>query len=184
MREVNYDDRQHLVYARARALTPAGLTEWLHVFARHAPARRPLAVLDLGSGTGRFTPALADEFGGPVWGVEPSDHMRANAEEHAAHPGDHHLAERRRPLHRGEAGLVARAQRGPHAVPPDGDPAKGARGVVGKMSQEISHLGCDCTPAPAPPQTPGRPPCPSLTGRTFACHPPPEPRRPRDSASR
>ncbi|WP_202993238.1 class I SAM-dependent methyltransferase [Paractinoplanes lichenicola] len=85
MREVNYDERQHRVYARARALPPETLTEWVHVFARHAPPRRPLAVLDLGSGTGRFTPALAGEFGGPVWGVEPSDRMRAAAEAHAAH---------------------------------------------------------------------------------------------------
>ncbi|MCY1138855.1 class I SAM-dependent methyltransferase [Actinoplanes sp. Pm04-4] len=89
---MNYDDRQHLVYARARALTPDRLTEWLHVFARHAPERRPLAVLDLGSGTGRFTPALAAEFGGPVWGVEPSDHMRAVAEQHGDHPGVTYLA--------------------------------------------------------------------------------------------
>ncbi len=92
MREVNYDDRQHLVYARARALTPERLTEWLRVFARHAPERRPLAVLDLGSGTGRFTPELAAEFGGPVWGVEPSDHMRAGAEQHAPHPAVTYLA--------------------------------------------------------------------------------------------
>jgi ubiquinone/menaquinone biosynthesis C-methylase UbiE len=86
VREVNYDDRQHRVYTRARALPPETLTEWVHVFARHAPEQRPLAVLDLGSGTGRFTPALADEFGGPVWGVEPFDRLRALAEDHAAHP--------------------------------------------------------------------------------------------------
>ncbi|MBM2615445.1 methyltransferase domain-containing protein [Actinoplanes sp. LDG1-06] len=67
-------------------MPPGTLTEWVHVFARHAPERRPLAVLDLGSGTGRFTPALAGEFGGPVWGVEPFDRMRAVAEAHE-HPG-------------------------------------------------------------------------------------------------
>ncbi|WP_164842354.1 class I SAM-dependent methyltransferase [Actinoplanes solisilvae] len=86
MREVDYDDRQHRVYARARAVPPETLTEWVHVFARYAPPQRPLTVLDLGSGTGRFTPSLADEFGGPVWGVEPFDRMRALAEEHATHP--------------------------------------------------------------------------------------------------
>ena len=92
LREVNYDDRQHLVYARARALTPDRLAEWLRVFARHAPARRPLEVLDLGSGTGRFTPALAAEFGGPVWGVEPSEHMRAVAGEHGDQVGVTYLS--------------------------------------------------------------------------------------------
>jgi ubiquinone/menaquinone biosynthesis C-methylase UbiE len=42
--------------------------------------------MDLGSGTGRFTPALADAFG-PVTGVEPSDRMRDIAAATAAHPG-------------------------------------------------------------------------------------------------
>ena len=83
MREVDYDDRQHRVYARARALPPETLAEWLRVFAVHAPPQRPLTVLDLGSGTGRFTPLLAGEFGGPVYGVEPSTRMRQAAEEHA-----------------------------------------------------------------------------------------------------
>ncbi|GAA0465375.1 hypothetical protein Ade02nite_47910 [Paractinoplanes deccanensis] len=86
MREVNYDERQHLVYARARALPPETMTEWLRAFARYAPPGRPLTVLDLGSGTGRFTPLLAGEFGGPVYGVEPSDRMRRVAEEKAADP--------------------------------------------------------------------------------------------------
>lgn len=92
MREVNYDERQHQVYARARALPPEMLTEWVRVFARHAPPQRPLAVLDLGSGTGRFTPALAGEFGGPVWGVEPYDRMRAFAEARAGHDAVTYLA--------------------------------------------------------------------------------------------
>jgi ubiquinone/menaquinone biosynthesis C-methylase UbiE len=87
LREVNYDERQHLVYARARALPPETMTEWLRAFARYVPSARPLTVLDLGSGTGRFTPLLADEFGGPVYGVEPSDRMREAAEANATHSG-------------------------------------------------------------------------------------------------
>jgi ubiquinone/menaquinone biosynthesis C-methylase UbiE len=55
-------------------------------FARHLPPTRPLTWLDLGSGTGRMTPALAGAFGGPVHGVEPSDRMRARAVAHAGHP--------------------------------------------------------------------------------------------------
>ena len=83
---MDYDGRQHTVYARARALPPETITQLTAAIAGHAPARRPLTVLDLGSGTGRVTPALADEFGGPACGVEPSSRMRAIAKAAAAHP--------------------------------------------------------------------------------------------------
>jgi ubiquinone/menaquinone biosynthesis C-methylase UbiE len=86
MRDVNYDERQHAQYRRGRELPPDRLALWIDTFARHASSERPLAVLDLGSGTGRFTPALAEAFGGPVYGVDPSKKMRAVAEKHAAHP--------------------------------------------------------------------------------------------------
>ncbi|MET0417236.1 MAG: class I SAM-dependent methyltransferase [Actinoplanes sp.] len=92
MREVDYDERQHQVYARARALTEARMATWMRAFAGRAPEQRPLAVLDLGSGTGRFTPELAETFGGPVHGVEPSERMRAVAEETATHPAVSYLA--------------------------------------------------------------------------------------------
>ena len=94
MKRVDYDRQQYAVYARARALSPAQVAEWTTAFARHAPVHRPLAVLDLGSGTGRFTPALADAFGGPVYGVEPAARMRAVAEESAGHPAVTYLAGR------------------------------------------------------------------------------------------
>ncbi len=76
MEKVDYDDRQHAVYAQGRAVSRAMIAAWMKVFAGHAPACRPLAVLDLGSGTGRFTPALARTFDGPVYGIEPSQRMR------------------------------------------------------------------------------------------------------------
>jgi hypothetical protein len=60
--KVNYDDRQFAVYAKGRAMSPAMRDTWMTVFASHAPPRRPLAVLDLGCGIGRFTPALAGTF--------------------------------------------------------------------------------------------------------------------------
>ena len=68
------------------------LALWRLVFARHAPAQRPLTVLDLGCGVGRFTPALAEEFGGQVYGVEPSERMRDVAKERAAHPAVSYLS--------------------------------------------------------------------------------------------
>jgi ubiquinone/menaquinone biosynthesis C-methylase UbiE len=82
---VDYDERQHVVCDRGRALTEPAEATWRAAFARHADARRPLTVLDLGTGTGRFTPLLADEFGGPVYGVEPSERMRAVAQAHRRH---------------------------------------------------------------------------------------------------
>jgi ubiquinone/menaquinone biosynthesis C-methylase UbiE len=88
---VDYDGRQSTVYAQGRRLRPQVLAEWMNAFTRHAPAARPLAVLDLGSGTGRFTPALAATFGGPVYGVEPSARMRAVALADAAHPAVSYL---------------------------------------------------------------------------------------------
>lgn len=92
MDRVDYDGRQHAVYARGRAIGPAMIDAWMRVFAGHVPARRPLAVLDLGAGTGRFTPALAQAFGGPVYGVEPSRRMRDIAGQAAAHPAVTYLA--------------------------------------------------------------------------------------------
>jgi len=85
LERVDYDRVQHDVYAKARALPPASIDSYMSTFARHLPARRPLTVIDLGSGTGRFTPALAEAFGGPVYGVEPAAGMRRAAEADAAH---------------------------------------------------------------------------------------------------
>ncbi|TDU86805.1 methyltransferase family protein [Kribbella voronezhensis] len=83
---VDYDDRLHRVYAAGRALEPSSLDAWMGALAAEVPAARPLSVLDLGSGIGRFTPALADTFGGPVYGVEPSARMREIATTTASHP--------------------------------------------------------------------------------------------------
>ncbi len=77
---VDYDDKQHAGYSQGRSLMAGELDKWMRAFADHAPAARRLTVLDLGSGTGRFTAALAETFGGPAYGVEPSQKMRAVAE--------------------------------------------------------------------------------------------------------
>jgi ubiquinone/menaquinone biosynthesis C-methylase UbiE len=108
LKRIDYDDRQHIVYARGRALSPDAIAAWMAEFGRHAPPQRPLTVLDLGSGTGRFTPALADTFGGPVYGVEPSARMRTQAERDATHPSVSYLkgAAERIPLPDGGCDLV------------------------------------------------------------------------------
>jgi len=86
MDKVDYDARLHAVYVAGRQMSPDPLQTWMETFARHLPTTRPLVWLDLGSGTGRMTPALASAFGGPAHGVEPSDKMRAQALAHADHP--------------------------------------------------------------------------------------------------
>src|SRR5690242_2937370 len=83
---VDYDGRMGSVYVAGRGISPAEVAQWTTAFAAYVPQRQPLDVLDLGSGTGRLTPGLADEFQGRVYGVEPSERMRA-ATEQAPHPG-------------------------------------------------------------------------------------------------
>lgn len=80
---VDYDARLHTVYVAGRQMSPDALRTWMTVFAGHLPSTRPLTWLDLGSGTGRMTPSLADTFG-RAHGVEPSDGMRAQAVPHPA----------------------------------------------------------------------------------------------------
>jgi ubiquinone/menaquinone biosynthesis C-methylase UbiE len=91
MRSIDYDKEQYQDYARARALTEQQMQAWMSAFGALLPARRPLAGLDVGSGTGRFTPALARAFG-PVTGVEPSVRMREIAQAQCQHPGVRYLA--------------------------------------------------------------------------------------------
>ncbi|RZS43119.1 methyltransferase family protein [Herbihabitans rhizosphaerae] len=86
MEKIDYDARLHAVYTAGRRMSPDALRTWMEAFARHLPQSRPLAWLDLGSGAGRLTPSLANAFGGPVHGVEPSDKMRARALAEAGHP--------------------------------------------------------------------------------------------------
>src|SRR5262245_31183869 len=87
MEKVDYDARLHAVYAAGRQMSPDALQTWTDAFARHLPVTRPLVWLDLGSGAGRMTPSLASAFGGPAYGVEPSNKMRAQAIANASHPG-------------------------------------------------------------------------------------------------
>ncbi|WP_027345648.1 class I SAM-dependent methyltransferase [Hamadaea tsunoensis] len=85
MEKIDYDDRLHAVYAAGRRMAADSSATWMAAFARHLPPTRPLTWLDLGSGTGRMTPALAAAFGA-AHGVEPSDKMRAQAIAQATHP--------------------------------------------------------------------------------------------------
>jgi ubiquinone/menaquinone biosynthesis C-methylase UbiE len=86
LKRVDYDRTQHAGYAKGRRLLPASRRTWTRAFREHAGDRRIATVLDVGSGTGRFTPALADEFGADVIGIEPSARMREVAHIESSHP--------------------------------------------------------------------------------------------------
>ncbi len=87
LKRVDYDERQHTVYAAGRAMPEATRALWMRIIAEQLPPTRPLTLVDLGSGVGRLTPSLAEAFGGPVHGVEPSRKMREIAEAAGPHPG-------------------------------------------------------------------------------------------------
>ena len=83
---VDYNGRMGSVYVAGRRMAPEEVRRWSAALAAYLPEKRPLQILDLGSGSGRLTPGLADEFHGPVYGVEPADRMRETAEQAAVHP--------------------------------------------------------------------------------------------------
>jgi ubiquinone/menaquinone biosynthesis C-methylase UbiE len=91
MRRTNYDTEQYQDYARGRALTEEQMGAWIEAFSALLPKGRPLAGLDVGSGTGRFAPSLAAAFG-PVTGIEPSVRMREVALSQSQHPDVRYLA--------------------------------------------------------------------------------------------
>ncbi len=78
-------------YAKSRQLSAETETLWMDAMAVFLPICREsenaadecLSILDLGSGTGRFTAVLAERFNATVVGVEPSEKMRRQAEANA-----------------------------------------------------------------------------------------------------
>lgn len=86
MKRIDYDKALYRTYDRGRAHSPESYRLWMKAIARYVPRKSGPVVLDLGSGTGRFSPQLAEYFDARVVGVEPSDKMRAVAEESNAHP--------------------------------------------------------------------------------------------------
>lgn len=71
------------VYRAARTLPPETLDVWGRAIRAMVPAGRPLGrIVDLGCGTARFTPVLAEVLNAPVFGVEPSLRMLGEREIH------------------------------------------------------------------------------------------------------
>lgn len=69
----------HRRYDLGRTLT-SDATDALLKLLQHFVARPVNLIVDLGSGTGRFTTALSEAFAAQVLGVEPAANMRATAE--------------------------------------------------------------------------------------------------------
>ena len=59
---------------------------WMDHLARYVSKPPPFNLLDLGSGTGRFSKLIADRFNCQVTGIEPSDKMREIAEKTMVDP--------------------------------------------------------------------------------------------------
>lgn len=83
---MDYDKGLHKHYHAARRLSPETARLWRDVARRYRPAGAVRLILDLGSGTGRFSRLLADAFEALVIGVEPSRKMRDVANRECAHP--------------------------------------------------------------------------------------------------
>lgn len=79
MRGIDYDNSLFARYADGRALCGDTGRIWMESLARHMPARPGLTILDLGTGTGRFSALLAESFDSRVIAVDPSQKMLAEA---------------------------------------------------------------------------------------------------------
>lgn len=84
--KTNYNGRLHQTYQEARQLLPETERLWMRMVRRFVGNPKDLTVLDLGSGTGRFSVLLADALQARVIGVEPSDKMRTVAMRDNGHP--------------------------------------------------------------------------------------------------
>lgn len=87
MEQNDYGQKYADVYRQGRRLAPKAEAAWVEAIGHWLTAGRHWTVVDVGSGTGRFSTLLAQRLGATVIGVEPSDAMRHMAETHSAMPG-------------------------------------------------------------------------------------------------
>jgi SAM-dependent methyltransferase len=84
---VPFDSDVAQIYIHGRKMTRSEISTWTNVLKgqlNNLPSTK--CILDLGSGTGRFSPTLAEQCRAMVIGVEPSSGMRAVAQEVSQHP--------------------------------------------------------------------------------------------------
>ena len=82
---IDYNGSMATNYPAGRALSAATVEAWLAAIDPFVPRRDGLTILDLGSGTGRFSTLLSAAFGARVIGVEPAVGMRTLAAQ-SEHP--------------------------------------------------------------------------------------------------
>ena len=83
---IEYDEALASRYHDGRTLPAAAAQRSMDALRRHLARKAGLRILDLGCGTGRFAPLLADAFDADVLGVEPAPAMRAEAARRSRHP--------------------------------------------------------------------------------------------------
>jgi ubiquinone/menaquinone biosynthesis C-methylase UbiE len=91
---MQYDRPAAEAYEVARSMSLDALAAWRTALSPYLTGSNQRPVLDVGSGTGLFTYALAMWFDRDVVGVEPSEEMRRQAELHRSHPRITYLAGR------------------------------------------------------------------------------------------
>jgi hypothetical protein len=79
MRWIDYNTEQYKNYARGRELTERQLQTWISACEAELPDRRRLTGLDVGSGTGRFTPGAGTCVRAGDWRRTVGPHARDSA---------------------------------------------------------------------------------------------------------
>lgn len=102
---VDYEGAMARGFSSGRALSSDSLAAWRAALEAHLG--RADRVLDLGSGTGRFSVLIAEWFGVPVIGVEPAGAMREVAATSGKHPQVFYVAGRAEQIPLREQSLTA-----------------------------------------------------------------------------
>jgi len=102
---IDYDGSMSRDFNCGRALSADSLAVWRAALEPYLG--QAANVLDLGSGTGRFSTLIADWFGTLVIGVEPARGMRKMAASSGRHPNVFYIAGRAEQLPHGERTLAA-----------------------------------------------------------------------------
>src|SRR5215510_485367 len=74
---IDYDGRMSACYESGRALSQGTANTWVAIVAPFVQSGMLTRILDLGSGTGRFSTLFAETFEAQVLGIEPSKGMLA-----------------------------------------------------------------------------------------------------------
>jgi ubiquinone/menaquinone biosynthesis C-methylase UbiE len=80
MKKTDYNADHASRYDAARAMIPEMREAWLAAVKKYIQGDHNIRIIDIGSGTGRFSELFVSELPAAITGVEPSDEMRKIAE--------------------------------------------------------------------------------------------------------